>query len=225
MSLHRSFGHLALALALLAPCAQAEGPDRIYVGVTQRESVDGRTPPEQRMEYLVIYPQGLALREIPWGGLDYDNVAKLAEKRNTMVGSYTRTEDGMQIEWGTGSRKHQTWELQASGSGWTRGSDTTFAVAERVPPSLLKGIWQRVSSTKHSSTGNMVGISSGEFIFRANGQFEQGKKQGRFEVDGYTLVLYDSDGTTRRYAMYKWPWAAGTIAIETNLYQLLQSRR
>jgi hypothetical protein len=71
----------------------------------------------------------------------------------------------------------------------------------------------------------MVGISTGEFIFRSNGEFEQGKKTGRFELDGYTLILHDSDGATRRYAIYKWPWAAGTIAIETNLYQLLQSRR
>jgi hypothetical protein len=225
MSAHRSFAGLALALTLLAPPAQADGPERIYVGVTIRESVDNRTPPEQRMEYLVIYPQGLALREIPWGGLDYDNVAKLAEKRDNMVGSYTRTVDAMQIEWGAGSRKHQTWELQSSGSGWTRGSDTTFEVADRVDRTTLKGIWKRVSSTKHSSTGNMVGISSGEFIFRSNGEFEQGKKTGRFELDGYTLILHDSDGATRRYAIYKWPWAAGTIAIETNLYQLLQSRR
>jgi hypothetical protein len=225
MSAHRVLTVLALGLALLAPQAQADGPDRIYVGVTLREAVDGRSPPEQRMEYLVLYPQGLALRQIPFGGLDYDNVAAFAEKHKNLVGSYTRAEDSLQVEWGAGTRKHQTWELQASGSGWTRGRNTTFEVADRVDRQTLKGIWQKVSSVKRSTTGNVVGVSGGEFIFRSNGEFEQGKKQGRFELEGYTLILYDTDGEIRRFAIYRWPWAAGTIAIETNLYQLLQSRR
>ena len=226
MSAHRLLTTLAIGLALYASHVQAAGPDRIYVGVTLRESVDGRTPPEQRMEHLVLYPDGIALREVPWGGLDYANVVTFAEKHKNLVGAYTRTEDGMQIEWGVGTRKHQTWELEASGSGWTRGKNTTFEVADRVDGRMLKGIWQKVSSIKRSTSTPMVGMSSGgEYIFRSNGEFEQGKKNGRFELDGYTLVLYDSDGEIRRYAIYKWPWAAGTIAIETNLYQLVQSRR
>jgi hypothetical protein len=129
----------------------------------------------------------------------------------------------MQIQWGRSSRKGQTWELAADGPGWTRGKDTTFRPADRVSKDALKGIWEKQSASMPSNVVNMG--SSGEFIFRSNGEFEQGSKHGRYELDGYTLTLHDSTGATRRYAIYRWPWAAGAIAIDTGIYQLLQARR
>ena len=213
---------VALAILLTTP-AQAGGPDSIYVGYTVVPAIDRNKPPQQRLEFLVIYPDGLALRQIPPGGVDIANAAQLAEKRDNMVGSYTRTGETLDIEWGRGSRKHQEWSLEAQGSGWTRGPNTTFRPASRVNQTQLKGIWQRQSGV---SQPGIVSMGSGkEFIFRSNGDFEEGKKHGRYELDGYTLVLRDSDGETRRYTIYRWPWAAGTIAIDTSLYTLLQSRQ
>jgi hypothetical protein len=213
----------ALALVLAAGVARAAGPEEIYVGYTVIPAMDRRNPPEEKMEFLVVYPQGLALRQIPPGGVDLDSAEKLAEKRDSMVGSYTRTGGTLDIEWGAGSRKHQTWSLEASGAGWTRGPNTTFRLASRLSQPQIKGIWQHVSGMKQP--GIMSMSTANEFIFRSNGEFEQGKKHGRFELDGYTLVLHDSDGATRRHTIYRWPWAAGTIAIDTSLFQLLQSRQ
>jgi hypothetical protein len=222
MSSLRLLRTLALGLALLAPAVHAGGPDQVYVGSTLVKSSDPNRPPEQRWEYLVIYNEGLALREIPPGGLEYDNVAALAEKHDSKVGSYTRTDDGIQITWGRSSRRNQTWDLAASGRDWTRGTDTIFKRADQLNKDAIKGIWQGASSMP----SNMVDMSSGgEFIFRSNGEFEQGKKHGHFELDGYTLILHDSTGTTRRYAIYRWPWTPGTIVIDRGLYRLLQSRR
>jgi hypothetical protein len=213
---------VALSL-LLANAARAGGPEGIYVGYTVKPAVERNKPPQERLEFLVLYPDGLALRQIPSGGVDVDSAAKLAEKRDSMVGSYARTAETLDIEWGRGSRKHQVWNLEPQGSGWTRGPNSTFRLASRVNQPQLKGIWQRKSGV---SQPGIISMGTGnEFIFRSNGEFEQGKKHGRYELDGYTLVLYDSDGGTRRYAIYRWPWAAGTIAIDTSLYQLLQSRQ
>lgn len=213
----------ALVLALAASVARAAGPSEIYVGYTVIPAIDRRDAPDQKMEFLVVYPQGLALRQIPQNGVDIDSVEKLAEKRDSMVGSYTRTVDTLDIEWGRGSRKHQTWSLEASGAGWTRGPNTTFRLANRVNQQQIKGIWQHVSGVSQPGIVSM-GVTN-EFIFRLNGEFEQGKKHGRYELDGYNLILHDSDGATRRLTIYRWPWAAGTIAIDTSLFQLLQSRQ
>jgi hypothetical protein len=221
MSLHRLAPALASLLALCASLAEAAGPDQIYVGITTIQPFDRTQAPETRWEHLVIYPQGLALREIPSGGLDYDNIEKLAEKHDSKVGSYTRTDEGLEITWGRNARKPQVWKLEPSGTGWARGPDTMFKPADRLDKAAIKGIWQKQSSTPSST----VNLSGGEFIFRTNGEFEQGSKHGRYELDGYTITLHDSTGATRRYTIYRWPWAAGTIAIDTGLFQLLQSRQ
>jgi hypothetical protein len=221
MPLHRVLPGCMLMLVLSAPAAQSAGPDQIYVGVTTIEAFNPNEAPQQKWEYLVIYPQGLAMREIPSGGVDYDNVARLAEKHDSKVGSYTRTEDGMQITWGRGSRRNQVWDLEASGTGWIRGRDTTFRRADRVNKDAIKGIWKQ----KSVLPTNMMDVSGGEFIFRTNGEFEQGSKHGRYELDGYALTLHDSKGETRRYAIYRWPWGGSAIAIDTRVYQLLQTRQ
>src|SRR5262245_48147325 len=157
MSLHRLLRSLVPALALLAPAAQAGGPDQIYVGSTLVNSFDPNKPPEQHWEYLALYNQGLALRELPSGGLDYNNIEKLAEKHDSKVGSFTRAEETMQITWGRSSRHNQTWELQASGRDWTRGKDTIFKPADKVSKDAMKGIWQ----AGMSMLSNMVDMSGG----------------------------------------------------------------
>jgi len=221
MPLNRVCLVFTLLLVLSAPLAQAAGPDQVYIGLTTIQPFNPNEAPEQKWEYLVMYPEGLAMREIPVGGLDYDNVAKLAEKHDSKVGTYTRTEDGMQITWGRSSRKNQAWDLQGSGTTWTRGRDTTFKRADRVNKDAIKGIWKQ----KSILPSNMMDMSGSEFIFRSNGEFEQGSRHGRYELDGYTLTLHDSKGETKRYAIYRWPWGAGAIGIDNRVYTLLQSRQ
>ena len=70
--------------------------------------------------------------------------------------------------------------------------------------------------------------SGGEFVFRANGEFERGKgdsKRGQYELEGFTLVLHALDGSETRYAIYTWPWAGGAIGIERKMYQVIAIKK
>jgi hypothetical protein len=222
----RRLAALALAAAFAAPPALAAGPDQIYVGYSIEQPIGRNETAEIRFEYLVLFPDGLALRDIPNGGLDYANLERFAQKHSNRLGRYTRTSSQMTIEWGRSSRRGQVWKLTAEAGGWKLGANTKFLPAARVPRDHLKGIWQQASSGGRSNTASVsVG---GEFIFRSNGDYERGSgdsKRGTYELDGYMLVLRARDGTEAHYTLYRWPWIPGAIAIETRVYQLLQSRR
>jgi hypothetical protein len=217
-----TFALIALITAATGARAAAGDPDQIYVGFTTIQPFDQNEPPELRIDYLVLFPEGLALRAIPEDGLEYDNVERFAQKHGSKVGRYVRTPTALTIEWGRKKRK-QTWDLVVQGRNLTLNEDTIFQPAPRVTRDYLKGIWKAGSAMM---TRNVTGGS--EFIFRSNGEYERGGgdgKRGRYELDGYKLTLYARDGSVHRHAIYRWPWAAGAIGIDERMYQLLQSRR
>lgn len=212
---------VALVTAATGAWAAAGDPEQIYVGLTTIEPFDRNEPPELRIEYLILFPDGLALREMPDGGLEFDNLERFAQKHSAKVGRYVRTPTTLTIEWGKKKRK-QKWELVADGRNWTLDGDTIFQPAQRVTREYLKGIWQSAAALGNTISGG------GEFIFRSNGEYERGRddsKRGRFEVEGYRLTLYARDGSVHRYAIYRWPWTAGAIGIDEKMYRLVELRR
>ena len=205
----------------------AGGLDGLYLGYRMR----GATAFEStHFEYLVFFPDGNAIRNLPFEGLEHFDFAAAVKTSREYCGRYRLNGDTVTITWG--DRSEETGLRSASGLK-IRG-DSYFPVS-KSDGLTLDGIYRRegadlarygirfTTAGRFEENGMLPLIA---YALTTDKQINQAPGSGTYRIGNNTLTLQYADGRTIALSFFVWPAEPGPRpqAIHVETFRLIRDR-
>lgn len=214
------------------PAVQAGGAstglDGLYIGYRMR----GATPYEStHFEYLVFFPDGNAMRTLPWEGLEHVDFAEAVKSSRPYCGRYTMDGNRILIRWGDNST-----ETAVRAAAQLRiGSDSYFPVA-KSNDLTLDGVYRREGTDlarygiRFTTDGRFIEngmLPLVAYSLTSDKHIAQAPGKGAYHIASNTLTLRYDDGRQIALSFFIWPAESGSqpSAIHVETYRLVRDAR
>lgn len=222
------FGTGAASTAAESKAAEG-GLNGLYIGYRMR----GATAFEQtHFEYIVLFPDGTAIRFLPDSGLKLFNFITEVKKSRDYCGCYRVSGDRVTIQWGNNSTETAVVSAGPERTLKIRG-DSYFPVSAsddlklngtyRFAATDLAAKFIRFSPDGNFEDSGMLPL----VISSATGRtVDPSPGGGRYRIAKNTLTLLYGDGRAVAISFFVWPAEPGPRpgAIHVNTYRLVRDR-
>jgi hypothetical protein len=206
----------------------AGGLDGLYIGYRMR----GATPFQAtHFEYLVFFPDGNAIRNLPFEGLEHFDFATAVRSSRAYCGRYRLRGDTLTINWGDRS----TETAQRTTQGLTIGGDSYFHVSP-ADGLTLEGIYRRegadlarygirfTTDGRFEENGMLPRIA---YALTTDKHIDQAPGRGSYRIGKNTITLHYDDGRAVALSFFVWPNEPGPrppSAIHVEAFRLVRDR-